>query len=215
MSAALKTLADASGDRIHLHVELCVWSPAPQSGVAHGLNLIPVSGVGEAVGDEKIGGNGVSRTFNKDMANDEITFLDTQRIVMPLSQMCNHIWRAQRERGRVCAYGEVLSVHPPSRSWQLPLSGRETARKKKSEKCLILRMESGFSSRSDVSVQVSLHWSVRDSGVVVVIADPIILCLATLESAILVIDGPKMKSSTTLGFLSMLMMKMTRNTSSS
>ena len=32
---------------------------------------------------------------------------------------------------RVCAYGEVLSVHLPSRSWQLPLSGRETARKKK------------------------------------------------------------------------------------
>ena len=30
----------------------------------------------------------------------------------------------------MCAYGEVSSVHAPSRSWQLPLSGRETARKK-------------------------------------------------------------------------------------
>ena len=48
----------------------------------------------------------------------------------------------------------------------------------------------------------------RDSGVVVVIADPTILCLAILESAILAIDGPKTKSSTTLGFLSMLRMKM-------
>ena len=33
----------------------------------------------------------------------------------------------------------------PSRSWQLPLSGRETARKnEKSEKCARLQMESGF-----------------------------------------------------------------------
>ena len=50
----------------------------------------------------------------------------------------------------------------------------------------------------------------RDSGVVVVIPDPTILCLATHESAILAIDGPKMRNSTTLGFLSMLRMKMTK-----
>ena len=68
--------------------------------------------------------------------------------------------------------------------------------------------------RSDVPVQVSLCWSVRDSGVDVVIADPTILCLATLERATLAIDGPKMKNSTTLGFLSMVRMKMTRNTTS-
>ena len=73
----------------------------------------------------------VERTFNKDMTKDETTFLDIQRIVRPVSQTCNHTWRAQREKVRVCAYGEVLSLHPPSRSWQLPLSGRETARKKK------------------------------------------------------------------------------------
>ena len=53
----------------------------PQSGVARGFSLIPVSGVGEAVGgvseavgDEKMRGNGVDRTFNKDMTNDEMTF---------------------------------------------------------------------------------------------------------------------------------------------
>ena len=40
----------------------------------------------------------------------------------------------------------------------------------------------------------------EDRGVVVVIADPTILCLATLESASLDIDGPKMKNSTALGF---------------
>ena len=39
--------------------------------------------------------------------------------------------RAHREKVRVCAYSEVLSVHLPSRSWQLPLSGRETGRKNK------------------------------------------------------------------------------------
>ena len=39
----------------------------------------------------------------------------------------------------------------------------------------------------------------RHSGVVVVIADPFILCLATLESAILAFDVPKMKRSTTFG----------------
>ena len=82
----------------------------PQSGVAHGFSLIPVNGVGVVVDGKKTGGNGVEGTFNKDMTNHETTFLDTQRIVRPLSQTCNHMWRAQRERVRVCAYGEVLSV---------------------------------------------------------------------------------------------------------
>ena len=58
--------------------------------------------------------------------------------------LCKHMWRTQREKVRMCAYGEVLSVHLTSRSWQLPLSGRETARKKNTEKCAGLRMESGF-----------------------------------------------------------------------
>ena len=84
----------------------------PQSGVAHGFSVIPVSGVGMVVDGEKTGGNGVEGTFNKDMTNDEMTFLDTQRIVRPLSQTCNHMWRAQGEEVRVS---------------QLPLSGRETA----------------------------------------------------------------------------------------
>ena len=48
-----------------------------------------------------------------------------------------------------------------------------------------------------------------------VIADPAILCLTILERAILALGGPKMKSSTTLCFLSMLTMKMKRNTSES
>ena len=81
----------------------------PQSGVAHGFSLIPVSGVGVVVGDEKRGGSGVEGTFNEDMTKDEMTFLDTQRSVKPLSQTCNHMWRAQREKVRVYAYGEVLS----------------------------------------------------------------------------------------------------------
>ena len=62
----------------------------PQSRVAQGFNLIPVSGVGEAVGgvsvavsDERIGGNGVEGTFNKDMTNDEMTFEAHTQIVKP------------------------------------------------------------------------------------------------------------------------------------
>ena len=51
---------------------------------------------------------------------------------------------------------------------------------------------------------------VEDRGIVVVIADPTVLCLATLESASLAIYGPKMKYSNMLSFLSM--MKMMRNT---
>ena len=107
------------------------WPDGPsQSGVAQGFNLILVSGVNEAVGDGKTGGNGVERQFNKDMTNDEMTFEAHKQTVKPLSQMCDHIWRASvrsEKKVRVCAYGEVLSVHTPSRSWQLPLSGRETA----------------------------------------------------------------------------------------
>ena len=96
---------------------------SPQSGVAHGFSLIPVSGVGVAVDGEKTGGNAVEGTFNKDMTKDEMTFLDTQRIVKPLNQTCNHMWRPQRKKSaRVCVRWGV-SVHAPWRSWQLPLSG--------------------------------------------------------------------------------------------
>ena len=64
----------------------CVWDRTGQmarrstpglSGAAHGLNLITVSGVGEAVGgvsdavgDEKTGRSGVEGTFNNDMTCD-------------------------------------------------------------------------------------------------------------------------------------------------
>ena len=88
-----------------------------------------MGGVSEAVGDEKIGGEG---TFNKDMSNDGMLTSGARR-------------RAQRENVRVCAYGEWLSLLFPSRSCQLLLSGRETVRmNKKSEKCSRHRMESGF-----------------------------------------------------------------------
>ena len=70
----------------------------PQSRVGHGFSLIPVSGVCVVVGDEKIRRNVVEGTFDKDMTNEEMTFLWTQRIVRPLSQTCNLMWRAQREK---------------------------------------------------------------------------------------------------------------------
>ena len=91
------------------------WPDGPsQSGVGHGFCLIPVSGVGEAgggiretEGDEKIGGNGVEGTFNKDVTNDEMTFEAHKQIVKPLSKTCNLISRAKacaaRKSARVCA----------------------------------------------------------------------------------------------------------------
>ena len=66
----------------------CVWDRIGQMArrsiperSSTGVNVIPVSGVGEAVGgvseavgDGKMGGNGVEGTLNKDMTNDEMTF---------------------------------------------------------------------------------------------------------------------------------------------
>ena len=46
----------------------------PQSGVAHGFSLIPVSRVGVVVDGVKTGGNGVSGTFKRDMVADGMTF---------------------------------------------------------------------------------------------------------------------------------------------
>ena len=85
----------------------------------------------------------------------------------------------------------------------------------------VWKLDSGESDYGRDLVPLTFRTSLRipvefeDRGVVVAIADPNILCLATLESASLAVDGPKMKNSTTLGFLSMLRMKMMRNTSSS
>ena len=125
---------------------LCFGSDRPDgqavhpslSEVAQGFGLIPVNSARETVGvgsevasEEKMGGNGVEGTFNKDMTNDGMIFETHKQIVKPLSQVCDHIWRARQEKVRVCAYGEVFSVRLPSRSWQLPLSGRETASKNK------------------------------------------------------------------------------------
>ena len=122
---------------------------------------------------------------------------------------------------RMRAYGEVLSVHLPSRSWQLLLSRRETVRKieKKSGKCA--RPTNGGWNQVNLTVagtmllvrgSLLILVEVEDHGIVKLIADPTILCLATLESASLTIDGAKMKNSTTLSFLSMLNKKMMRST---
>ena len=81
-----------------------------QSGVVQGFNLILVSGVGEAVGgvseavsDEKIGRNGIEGTFHKEMTNDEMTFERHKHIIKPLSQTCDHIWRANVRSEKKCA----------------------------------------------------------------------------------------------------------------
>ena len=62
----------------------CVWDRIGQatrrspSGATRGFTLILVSGVGEAVGDEKIGGNGVEGTLNNDVTCGEMTFGHTR-----------------------------------------------------------------------------------------------------------------------------------------
>ena len=138
--------------------------------------------------------------FSKDMTEDKMTF-EARKMSRATRVITCKVSTETSVLVRAC--GEVLSVHTPSRSWQLLLSGPGTARRQQ------------LRPRSDVSAEVSLCWSVRDSGVVEVVTDLANLCLAIHESAILAIDGPKMKISTTLGFLSMLRIKKTRNTSSS
>ena len=125
-----------------------------------------------------------------------------KQIVKPLSQTCDRIWRAQacaaRKSARVCVRWGVVCTPTAAFMAVAAVWTGNCQREEKSEKCARLQLESGFRwtwqqlkpSRSDVSVQVSLYHFVRDSGFVVVIADLSILCLATLESAILAIDGP-------------------------
>ena len=110
-------------------------SPSP-SRVAHGFGLISVDSAGEAAGvvsekasEEKMGGIGVEGTFNKDMTNNGMIFEAHKQIVKPLSQMCDHTWRAivrGEKKVRVCAYGEVFSAHvrhPAGRAGLLTTSG--------------------------------------------------------------------------------------------
>ena len=57
----------------------------PQSGVAQRVNLLPVSGVGEAVDGEKIGRTRDEGTFIKGMTNDGMIFEAHKQFVKPLS----------------------------------------------------------------------------------------------------------------------------------
>ena len=90
-------------------VSSCVWDrigqmtrwSTPRAELHTGFTLMPVSGVreavsgvSEAVGDEKIGGNEVKGTFNKDMTKDGMIFEAHKQIVKRLNQTCEHIWRA-------------------------------------------------------------------------------------------------------------------------
>ena len=132
------------------------WPDCPtQSEVAHGFSLIPVSGVGEAVGgvseavgDEKIGGNGVEGTFNKDMTNDGMTFETHKQIVKPLSQTCNHIWRVRtcgtRRSARVCVRWGVICARSVAVMAVAAVGTRNCQKEQTSEKRARPRMESGF-----------------------------------------------------------------------
>ena len=102
---------------------LCVWdrpeSPSP-SGVAQGFSLIPVDSVGEVIceveGEENTGGNGVEGTPDNDMTDEGMIFEKTHKdssYLEPCEVRMSEMWHTQREKERVCASSEVLSVHPP------------------------------------------------------------------------------------------------------
>ena len=126
----------------------------------------------------------------------------------------NWLKSSRRITKRFCANMSQYLRFPvfPSRSWQLPLSGRETARENKknlrSAQDHKWSLDSGeldnnsdlFAMTSTVQSLLALVcawlWRCRCYRWVTPLFG-----LATLESAILAIDGPKMKNSTTLGFL--------------
>ena len=115
----------------------CVWRSdrpdgqtcPPQSGVAHGFSLIPFSGVGVVVDEVKTDRNAEnSETPRSDMVSDGMTFEKHSHNIQPLQVNLNalcDVQHATRTKVRMRAYNELLSAHLPSRSWKLPLSGRE------------------------------------------------------------------------------------------
>ena len=110
------------------------WREGPiERGVAHEFSLMQVSGVGVVVDEVKIRGNGVnSGTPRSDMVTDGMTSKKhTQDRSNTLSRealephVCSRVRCATR---KMCACVRAVRCYlytPPSRSWQLPLSGRE------------------------------------------------------------------------------------------
>ena len=84
----------------------------PQSGVAHGFSLVPVSRVGVVVDEVKTDGNAEnSGAPRSDMVKDGMIFEPMQ---VHWNELCD-VQHATRKKVRMRAYGEVLSVHTPSR----------------------------------------------------------------------------------------------------
>ena len=83
------------------------WPDGPlQSGVAE-VSSDSVSGVGDAVVDEKKRGNGVEEKLNEDMTNDEMTCETHKQIVKPLSQTFDDIWRTSVRSENKCPTGHT------------------------------------------------------------------------------------------------------------
>ena len=131
---SLLTSMQNSGSKPVFGVGAARWPDGPpQSGVAHGFSLNPVSGVGVVEDEVKTGGNEEnSRTTRTDMVANGADFWETHKGSLKYLEPMQVHWIelcdvATRNEKNVCmrAYGEVLSVHLPSRAWQLLLSGRE------------------------------------------------------------------------------------------
>ena len=137
------------------------WPEGPlPSGVTQRFYLIPVSGVREAVngntdeeGCEKIRGKGIEGTFNKDMTNNGMILRHTYKSSIPWAKRVVTSGvrrRAQREKVRVCAYGEVLSVQRSRRSL--------AARFDQGQKCPLCKAQR---VRAGASRGVLVFWQTR------------------------------------------------------
>ena len=104
-----------------------------QSGVAQGVNLIPISGVGEAVGgvneaasDEKTGGNGVEGMFSKDMTPLWPLSSQVTSFTHDCSCKCSHLLTSLYFKSLLPHFLLLPSpaVHPhssrPRRGWTTP-----------------------------------------------------------------------------------------------
>ena len=188
-------------------VELPFWWVCLFKGVC----VSDSSGVGVVVDEEEIGGNSVGGTINNDTTQDEMTFLDTENR-QPFEPTCNHMWRTKRESSRVCVRWGVIctltvAFMTVATVWTRNCH-KEHLRNARDYIWILdsIELDNNWDFRSPTASWGSYE---RDFGVVVVV-----IAVATV-SAILAIDGPKMKNSTTLSFLSMLRMKMTRKKSTS
>ena len=229
-STLVRSLAAPGCSGQNMCLELCLESDRPGGQTVHpraeqhrGFTLTPVSSVGEAVRgvseavrDEKITGSKEHSTKTWPMMQWLLRHTNKSPSPWPKRATTSGVRPCTaRKSARVCVRRGVLctpivTFMEVATVWTLNCQKFWEVRKTTNGgriqvNLTIIETLSLWLFRTSLLVPVEFE----DSCVVVVIADPTILCLATLQSASHAIDGPKMKNSTTLR------MKMTRNSSAS